>query len=842
MSYQRRASTAPGTSLTAAAESLASRLAISTGSRVGEAWQQAAWDFYDAVPELRAAARITGQTMSQVRLNISRIAANGEPVPLELAPEIDGKTNPDASHPALKLLSQFAGGSGGQSSLLDSLGVTMTVTGEAILVGSLNPLDQYADDFARVQSYSPEQVVIQNRQITVKLDESSMKAQRIVNEDDPALPMRAIRVWRPHPRKSWQADSAARAAMSALQEIVLYDQHIEASAISRLISAGLLMIPEGMTLPGLADDDGTLPDADPFMRFLIKVMSTAIGDRTSAAARVPIMLRGEADDIAAAKLLSFSTPFDDKIPELRSAALGRLATSVDMPGELLSGYGALQHWCLDEQTEILTHDRGWINHADLIIGDTVYTYDPMTELGYWQPVLDMYRADVVDLPMLSMESKSHSSLSTLNHRWPLQDGTWTTSDMIKMSDKLVVQAADTGTVVAKYDDEFVNLVAVFASDGDKVNSTIRQAKPSKVAETRRILTALYGPADAGTTTQKIVGWREGSYLPRPPGKLVQVRFSLGAEAKFALWSVMDSDKTINREFVMALTVPQCRMFLDTFVMAGDGSLYDGTYNISQKNAERLDAIAIAAIRCGMTVRWSSRGATGFGTAGTVSVHCREQQAANDWNREATVVPYTGTVWCPVTQNQTWLARRNGTVYFTGNTGALVTQDWVNNYLPGLMTFICQSITTGWLYPALAEIDPSIPADVIIWYDTSGIRIRENVGPEAFQAYDRNEINGIALRRALGYDDADAPDADELKRQLLIEMAKKQPKIAPLALAALGYTFTEAELQEAAAISDALGTAATVPGDVPTPDATGVEPGGVAEPAPGNGAPAGLRAL
>ena len=28
--------------------------------------------------------------------------------------------------------------------------------------------------------------------------------------------------------------------------------------------------------------------------------------------------------------------------------------------------------------------------------------------------------------------------------------------------------------------------------------------------------------------------------------------------------------------------------------------------------------------------------------------------------------YTGRVWCPKTKNSTWLARRRGTVYFTGN--------------------------------------------------------------------------------------------------------------------------------------------------------------------------------
>lgn len=31
--------------------------------------------------------------------------------------------------------------------------------------------------------------------------------------------------------------------------------------------------------------------------------------------------------------------------------------------------------------------------------------------------------------------------------------------------------------------------------------------------------------------------------------------------------------------------------------------------------------------------------------------------------------YDGIIWCPTTPNQTWLARRNGTVYFTGNSSS-----------------------------------------------------------------------------------------------------------------------------------------------------------------------------
>lgn len=338
-------------SLVASAERLADRLASKSGSQVGEGWQRLALDMYDAVPELRAAARITGQAMSQCRLVIARVT-DGEPAPLEIGtPENPG---PDANHPAQKLLEHFAGGQGGQSAWLDMLGVHLTVTGESISVGAIDTTTVNPNPLAEWATYSPEQVTARNKSIVVKTGDS-MQDDQPVNEEETGVT--AVRIWRPHPRHTWQADSAARAALGAMNEIILYDQHIESSAISRLISAGLLCIPDGMTLPGLpAADESDDVEVDPFMRFLMQTMSIAIKDRQSAAARVPILLRGDKEDIAAIQQIMFSTPFDEKVLELRQAAINRLAVAVDMPGALLTGMGELQHWT----GALVTQD--WVNN------------------------------------------------------------------------------------------------------------------------------------------------------------------------------------------------------------------------------------------------------------------------------------------------------------------------------------------------------------------------------------------------------------------------------------------------------------------------------------------------
>jgi hypothetical protein len=102
----------------------------------------------------------------------------------------------------------------------------------------------------------------------------------------------------------------------------------------------------------------------------------------------------------------------------------------------------------------------------------------------------------------------------------------------------------------------------------------------------------------------------------------------------------------------------------------DGSNRGGIRNISQVSKKRLDLFQFVCSLAG--IRTCLRGkviATGD-YAGTQmwDLSLKEKEVNFVPKKDVrTTVKYTGTVWCPVTKNQTWFARRNGTVYFTGNT-------------------------------------------------------------------------------------------------------------------------------------------------------------------------------
>jgi len=89
--------------------------------------------------------------------------------------------------------------------------------------------------------------------------------------------------------------------------------------------------------------------------------------------------------------------------------------------------------------------------------------------------------------------------------------------------------------------------------------------------------------------------------------------------------------------------------------------------------------------------------------------------------------------------------------------------------PRLAT-VCRALTQQWLRPILeAEGIPDWDR-WLVWYDSSPLRVRANRSETALQVHERGVISDEALRRETGFDDDDAPDADEIARR----RAQNQP--------------------------------------------------------------------
>lgn len=373
------------------------------------------------------------------------------------------------------------------------------------------------------------------------------------------------------------------------------------------------------------------------------------------------------------------------------AALEAARLDVITAARRAAAAGGLYWGCADEATEILTSE-GWRSHGDLHTGDAVLTLNTLTGLSEWQPVLAVNRYGADSALMLRMRSRDHSSLTTLNHRWPL---CWTDREGVprkewRVSGELMVgrRAIKTSAPLAdppaepKWHDAFVELVAWFFTEGSAENRTgrnhprvvihqSRTANPAYVARIRRALTALYGPPverlGAGGWNARydrsVPAWRE--IPPTSPGAHGVTRFRLNNAAASPLLDVAPG-RLVGPGFIRELTAAQLELFVQTAIDADGHRRPKGSgMAITQKSPEYLDAVEMAAILAGYTTRrhmWMR----GTPRRPAYALHISAKAITLIGSQRKDVVRYTGTVWCPTTPNGTWLARREGTAYYTGN--------------------------------------------------------------------------------------------------------------------------------------------------------------------------------
>lgn len=298
----------------------------------GTALARQAWDYYRRVPELHFLTTYVANAMSMVRLYIGVVDSSNPDNPTEVGPR----------HPAKELMRNFAGGNQGQGELLARIATHLTVVGDSVLIGPspVAPILPHPYDTWRIYSSSE----VNARGGRVYLKDPNFREQEIPSSTLP------VRIWHPSPEYWWRADSPVYSAFGVLREIDLLDAHINAVAISRLKSAGILFIPEEFTLPGdEVEIEGE--DGDPFVRVLTEVMALAIKNRDSAAALVPIILRGPAEFAQAIKLIDFHSAFDGEVSSLRSEAIRRLALAMDTPPEILLGSGSSSGWSMWQVSE-----------------------------------------------------------------------------------------------------------------------------------------------------------------------------------------------------------------------------------------------------------------------------------------------------------------------------------------------------------------------------------------------------------------------------------------------------------------------------------------------------------
>ena len=302
-----------------------------------EQWQDEAWDLYDLVGELRFLVTTIAGRLGQAHLYVGKQDPKGEQ-----APERLGSTDP-----INELMHAFGGSNSGRAQLLTRLAVNLMVPGEGWLVGVPEADENGERDLSAMGE--PESLTWHMLSVSeVSSTASDMVLLRLDDDEEEEFDpneIYLIRVWDPHPRRAWKADSAARAALPILKELVGLTMHVSAQVDSRLAGAGLLVVPQSAqralsVQAGVEEGE----DVDVFTEGLMQAMMTPIGDRSSAAAVVPLVVTVPDEVADKFSHISFASPLDAEARNLREEAIRRLAMSMDSPPELLLGTAGMNHW------------------------------------------------------------------------------------------------------------------------------------------------------------------------------------------------------------------------------------------------------------------------------------------------------------------------------------------------------------------------------------------------------------------------------------------------------------------------------------------------------------------
>ncbi len=316
-------------------------------------WQSEAWEYYDAIGEVKYAFNLVSSVVSRIRLYAAVVQDPSEPpLPVRNSDFVDARLASAAERAIVRLDSAY----GGQAGLLKDAALNLSVAGECYLVQMPERKGTGIPESWDIRSVDELQVDQRGSYtITPRGQGTSMGAGSKI--DGIKLPNGAFvgRIWKAHPRFSDEADSSMRGLLDLCAELLLLNRTFRATARSRL-NAGALYLPDGLSVAASPDPDypydedsdltpGFTPEeaADEFEDQLIDAMTTPIRDEDSASAVVPLIIRGPAELGDKIKQFKFERSFDPALAQRADRVLERILQGLDVPKDVVTGLANVKY-------------------------------------------------------------------------------------------------------------------------------------------------------------------------------------------------------------------------------------------------------------------------------------------------------------------------------------------------------------------------------------------------------------------------------------------------------------------------------------------------------------------
>ena len=318
------------------------------------AWQAEAWEYYDAIGEVKYAFNLVASVISRIRIYAAVIDDPAEsPVSVRNSERVDDRLAQAAERALDRLNSAY----GGQAGLLKDAALNLSVTGECYLVQMPARAGAGLPESWDIRSVDEVTTDPKGGFNVIGRREQAGSGQTNNNGLATKLSKNAFvgRIWRSHPRFSDEADSSLRGLLDLCAELLLLNRTFRATARSRL-NAGALYLPDGLSVAAQADpdypydsEDGigagfTAEEAeDEFEEQLMDAMTTPIRDEESASAVVPLIIRGPAELGDKIKQFKFERSFDPALAERSDRVLERILQGLDVPKDVVTGLANVKY-------------------------------------------------------------------------------------------------------------------------------------------------------------------------------------------------------------------------------------------------------------------------------------------------------------------------------------------------------------------------------------------------------------------------------------------------------------------------------------------------------------------
>ena len=309
-------------------------------------WQTEAWEYYDAIGEIKYAFNLVGSVVSRIRLYSAIVEDPSEtPIPIKDS----DKVNPELAAAAERALARLDSAFGGQAGLLRDAALNLLVSGECYLVQMPERKGHGIPESWDIRSVDELKIGDRNQYLIIPRRD-------VQGGGAIAVPADAFvgRIWRSHPRYTDEPDSSLKGLLDLCSELLLLNRTFRATARSRL-NAGAMYLPDGLSVSSAPEGDYQFEDEiditnptpeeeeDEFEEQLVDAMTTPISDEASASAVVPLIIRGPAELGDKIKLFKFERSFDEALINRADRVLERILQGLDVPKDIVTGLANVKY-------------------------------------------------------------------------------------------------------------------------------------------------------------------------------------------------------------------------------------------------------------------------------------------------------------------------------------------------------------------------------------------------------------------------------------------------------------------------------------------------------------------